>query len=137
MMCGCTMRGSGDTSVFGRPWTFTAVSASISATEANGTAWDVDNSAPDPFARLYLDGQLVGTTPEIDDTDSPVWDYSPSPIVIEEGSTLSLDLIDSDTFDDDVIFQGCGIPLTVDFADAGGASCESSQGSLRIAVSVD
>ena len=82
---GCTTNGNGGFTgdPFGRPWTLTAVSASISTTQANGDAWDADASPPDPFARMYLDGQLVGTTPELQDTFDPVWNYSPSAIVVE------------------------------------------------------
>jgi hypothetical protein len=137
---GCTSNpGGGDDGVspFGRPWTFTVESASISSTAANGTPWDADNSPPDPFARVYLDGVLIGTPPELQNTLTPVWNYSPSAVVINAGSTLSIDLIDSDVLDDDVIFQGCAIALTENLAAAGGGTCSSPQGSLMHSVSVN
>ena len=129
--------GGGDINVFGRAWTFTVVSASISTTKADGTPWDADGSAPDPFAKMYLDGVLVGTTPELEDTFTPTWSYAPAPIVIEAGSDLSLDLIDSDVLDDDVIFSGCDVALTSNVAAAGGAACTGPQGSLQLFIGVN
>jgi len=134
LLAACTTRH--DSNVYGRPWTFTVESASIDTTQANGDAWDPDLSPPDGFVRLYLDGHQFATSPTIDDTYSPHWVYSPTPMVIDAGMTLSIDLIDSDTFDDDPVFLGCDIPLTPDVA-ADGAACDGASGSLQIGVAVD
>lgn len=134
LLTACTTRH--DSSVYGRPWTFTVESASIDTTQANGDAWDPDLSPPDGFVRLYIDGQQFATSPTIDDSYNPRWDYQPASMVIDQGETLSIDLIDSDTFDDDPVFYDCSIPLLPDVAD-GGADCSSASGTVRIGVYVD
>ncbi len=126
-----------DPEFYGRSWTFTVLGASIEPKKANGQDWDPDLSPPDPFARIYLDGQLLGIAPTIDDTFDPTWNYAPAPQIIFEGSLLSIDLIDSDTFDDDPIFQGCGTALTSATVKAGGASCPSQNGTVDLAITVE
>ena len=86
---------------------------------------------------MYLDGTYLGVAPTIDDTYDPTWSYSPAPQIINEGSMLSVDMIDSDSFDDDPIFQGCGIALTSSTVKFGGASCPSQNGTLEIAITVE
>lgn len=135
LLAACTTR-HGDSSVYGRPWTFTVESASIDTTQTNGDPWDPDLSPPDGFARLYLDGTQFAQSPTIDDTYTPHWNYSPTPVVINARETLSIDLIDSDTFDDDPVFFGCDVALTPDVA-VDGATCDGASGSLRIDVFVD
>jgi hypothetical protein len=120
----CTTRDP-DPEFYGRPWVLTAASADVPSTQANGAAWDFDNSPPDPYAQIYLDGTLLGATPTIDDTYAPTWNYSFPPIVINEGSSVSIDLFDSDDLDDDTIFRGCEVDLDSHFVKQGDTECHS------------
>lgn len=135
LLAACTTR-HGDSSVYGRPWTFVAETATIDRDQSNGDAWDPDLSPPDAYARIYLDGQLIGTTQTVDDSYTPHWSYETSSHVIERGQTISIDLVDSDTFDDDPVFINCEIALTPDVA-ANGAECDVPPGVFELGVAVD
>ena len=127
----CTTRDP-DPEFYGRPWVFTAVSAAIPSAQSNGAAWDFDNSPPDPYGQIYLDGTFFGATPTIDNTFDPTWNFSFQPTVINEGSSLSIDLFDSDDFDDDQIFRGCEVNLDSHFVKQGDTQCHG----FTLAVSV-
>lgn len=142
---GCATNGGGgvgggddvtDVDVFGRAWTFTIESATITPTKADGTDWDGDGSPPDPFVKVMLDGTLIGTTPELEDTRTPTWNYSTNPVVIHAGQTLSLAAFDSDVLANDSIGAGCPIALDAAFVNAGGATCTGSQVTIQVAVDV-
>jgi Ca2+-dependent lipid-binding protein len=121
---------------FHKPWTFTVVSATVTATKDDGSMWDPDNSAPDPFATVTLAGTVLGMTETRDDTLAPFWNTALDPVVVDFGETLSIDLTDEDTTFDDSIMAGCLIPLTQAFVDAGTASCKTSQATVTISVDV-
>jgi len=118
----CTTRDP-DPEFYGRPWVLTAVTADVQSYQSNGTAWDFDNSPPDPYAKIFLDGVLLGATRTIDDTYDPNWNFSFPPVVVEEGSSVSIDLFDSDDFDDDEVFGGCEVDLNSHFVKQGDTQC--------------
>lgn len=121
--------------IWDRSWTFVAETASIDHAQSNGDAWDPDLSPPDAFARIYLDGELIGTTQTIDDSYAPHWSYATDAHRVYRGEKLSIDLIDSDTFDDDPIISNCEIVLTD--AVANGAECDVPPGVFELGVAVD
>ncbi len=112
-----------DPEFYGRPWVLTAVTADIPSAQSNGASWDFDNSGPDAYSQIYLDGKFFGATPTIDDSYDPTWDFSFPPVVIEEGSSVSIDLFDSDDFDDDEVFGGCEVELDSRFVKQGDTQC--------------
>ena len=76
-----------------------------------------------PTARSTSTVGSLGATPTIDDTYDPDWNFSFPPVVIEEGSSLSIDLFDSDDLDDDTIFRGCEVDLDSQFVKQGDTTC--------------
>jgi hypothetical protein len=141
LIAGCGTTPNGD--IYGRPWRFTAESASIDTTQSNGAAWDPDNSPPDAFVHMYIatfddlgtETDLdVGTSSE-DESYVPSWDFSGATAVFA-GDTLSIEVIDSDTFDDDPIVS-CDVDLTRAVADTGEASCSNDQADVHIGVDVE
>lgn len=144
VLAGCSTSGGGagggddvtDPEVFGRAWTFTVESATITATKSDGTAWDGDGSPPDPFVKVMLNGGLIATTPELEDTRTPSWDFATNPVVIQAGDSLSLAIFDGDVLSDDTIGTGCPITLDAAFVNAGGATCTGPQATIQITVDV-
>jgi hypothetical protein len=94
--------------------------------------WDTDGSAPDPLARIFQNGALIGTTPELEDTLDPTWDYSTNPVVIESSDVVTIDLIDSDLLVDDPIFTKCAVVFA-----RGASECTGSQATLQLSIAIE
>jgi hypothetical protein len=79
-------------------WSFRLISAEIPPRKRSGLDWDSDNTKPDPFVRLYVDGRKVWESPVVYDTTSPQWNL-PLPRNVEVGpnSLFQIELWDFDT----------------------------------------
>ncbi|CAN5228059.1 hypothetical protein BH11MYX1_BH11MYX1_08430 [soil metagenome] len=136
MATACTTGHSDpDPEFYGRPWKLTIVDATISDKKAND--WDPDASDPDPYVQVYLDGDLIGKSPTVDDTLDPTWNYAPPVYVISEGETLSLDLLDSDDSSDHGIFRDCKIALNSNAVKLGTVSCPTQLATVKISITVE
>ncbi len=127
----------GPSGAFDRPWTFRFTQATIAAQQADGSPWDVDDSPPDPYVALSLDGSQIGMTPTLDDTLTPNWNFGIETRDIQVGDSISINLNDDDTFVDDVIIGGCDFTLTEAFAAQGGGNCTDSLGTLDFTITLD
>jgi hypothetical protein len=115
----------------GHAWTITAVSATIAPTKADGSPWDSDGTAPDPYVKMFIDDVAIATTAQLDDTLVPEWGYSPSPVVIGPDTKLSFELLDGDEFSADPIIVDC--KTTTD----GAQSCSSPQAMFMYTVTLE
>jgi hypothetical protein len=115
----------------GHAWTITAVGASIAPTKADGSPWDSDGSAPDPYVKMFIDDVLFASTSQLDDTFDPTWSYSPSPVVIGPDTKLSFELLDADGFSVDPIIVDCA--TTTD----GAQTCTSPQATFMYTVTLE
>ncbi|HSA24573.1 MAG TPA: C2 domain-containing protein, partial [Myxococcota bacterium] len=66
---------------YGRRYTFTIVSATVSDYDQSGDAWDFPGGMPDPIVRVYRNsdpdtGQPIFSTTEKSDNYNPVWNES-------------------------------------------------------------
>ena len=63
-------------SSFPRTYVFTFRSATVAKYKSSGSSWDAGGGAPDPQARLQVDGKVVCSTSTKQDTFDPVWNQS-------------------------------------------------------------
>lgn len=119
---------------FGREYVITIADAAIPPTKPDGSAWDPDGSAPDPFAVLSLDGRALGTTTVVHDSLLPVWRQTTAPTVVPAGGLLRVDVIDKDAVSDDGVLT-CTWELTADLLHAGFARCAGEIGGVVITFS--
>jgi hypothetical protein len=79
-------------------YTFRLISADIPPTKLSGLAWDDDGSGPDPFARLYVDNQLVWESAVLENTAKPEWNVVlPRNVLIPSNRQFRIELWDKDT----------------------------------------
>ena len=84
-------------------WDIRFVQAHVPRTAAQGRPWDEGN-LPDPYARLYLDGQRLIETPVVPDTLKPVWPSPPhNNYVVPKGGMSRVEIWDGDTVHDSPI----------------------------------
>lgn len=78
-------------------WVLQVLEAELPLRTPAGLPWDTDGSGPDPFVRLYLNGQLLWKSAVQNDTHLPVWNATlPRNVVIEGDAQLRLEVWDWD-----------------------------------------
>ncbi len=91
---------SGERSTLERPdhiHSLTVVGAELPPRKRGGLAWDEDGSGPDPFLRIYRDGELLWESPVRHDTRTPRWDHTfPRAVRLPPGAFLRVELWDAD-----------------------------------------
>lgn len=80
----------------GREYQFKILNAKIPERRPDGTTWDPLGGAPDPWVKLVIDGNTVGSTKTRSDTFSPVWNESLPWARVYENSRVELFLYDED-----------------------------------------
>lgn len=136
MLAGCVVHTSPDADVFGHEFAITVGHAEISPREPDGTLWDTDGSAPDPYAQLFIDGALVLTTQNVSDAYTVDWTDQVSRR-IDRGTALELRVWDSDPIGMGDLIAKCGegASVSADELHAGELTC-SVDGSL-VSIFVD
>ena len=125
---GCT-----DDSAYDSTWYFAVQSATINPTKPDGSAWETDGSAPDPFARVTLNGAEVLSTHTLANTFTPEWGDTSVGTDVNPGMSVLVDVIDSDPAGDEPIISGCVIALTEDLPGRS-ATCSGAAGSVSVNV---
>lgn len=123
-----------DADVFGHQWTITIASTTVAQTEPNGTLWDVDNSPPDPYAKVFFNDTQVSTTTVVSDSYTGTWDDVLPPFTINRGDKLRVEEYDSDTFGDGdliLICPGQDVEILADELRAGEIQCTDA-GSMML-----
>ncbi|RMH42234.1 MAG: hypothetical protein D6689_08790 [Deltaproteobacteria bacterium] len=117
---------------FGRIWTIIVVDGDMPSNNDSGEAWDAFGGAPDPFVEIQLNGSVLATTSEKQDTFSPAWNESVD-ANIPAGSSLVFRAWDSDVSSNDLMFTCTIDPLLAAYLDARAIDCPGGGGGrLRI-----
>jgi hypothetical protein len=107
-------------SAFGRVYHIVIFDGTMSATDANGSAWDAFGGLPDPMVRLTLNGTSLGMTSAKANTLTPAWnEYLTA--VIPAGSTFVINVLDEDVTVNDTMFTCQSSPLTANLLRVRGA----------------
>jgi hypothetical protein len=124
LLAGCAVRNGADSDVFGHDFAITVGHAEVAPREPNGTVWDTDGSAPDPYAELFVDGNLILTTRDISDSYTADWTDQVTRR-IDRGTTIELSVWDSDPFvmGDLIAKCGQGASIAADELRAGQLTC--------------
>ncbi len=107
MGCGYPVRSTplwpvrgGDRSTLDRPEhirSLTVVGAELPPRKRGGLPWDEDGSGPDPFLRIYRNGQLLWESPVRRNTRAPRWNYTfPKAVRLPPDASLRVELWDAD-----------------------------------------
>ncbi|MBI5494062.1 MAG: hypothetical protein HY904_03485 [Deltaproteobacteria bacterium] len=80
-----------------RRWRLTVVGAHISALDPSGGAWDSDDSAPDPYMTVTVDGAEALRTQAKPDTLTPAWNEAVT-VFLNNNTTVQIALWDDDFF---------------------------------------
>jgi hypothetical protein len=96
---------------FPRTYVFTFGSAKIETTKADGSAWDALGGAPDVFAALIVDGEIVCTTETAQDSFDPLWNESCEAEVFQTTEVIVALLDDDLTVSDPVGSVTAGVPM--------------------------
>jgi hypothetical protein len=100
---------------FGRNYRITVVDGVFTEANANGSAWDIGGGLPDGKVTVRLNG-AAHTTPSVDDTLMPTFNFVTPPLLIPGGSRLEIVVVDADVKNE---------PLTADLLRAG-ARCSGT-----------
>jgi len=89
---------------WGREYRITVVSAQISEknVEDDNKDWDIGGGMPDPFVIVAINDNEVGRSEAIQDTLSPVWNYTVN-VTLYEGDEISFWIFDEDISEHDYI----------------------------------
>jgi len=115
---------------FGRTYRI-SLALEVSTTTPDGDTWDALGGAPDPFIKVYLNGGLVMTTNEPQDTFEPQFSTTKD-IVIPANAAFVADAYDADLSDHDWIMSCEADPLTADLLRYGSGTCEYAGSTLTI-----
>ena len=124
-----------DRDVYGHAFTITIASATIAPTEPDGTQWDSDNSAPDPYAKVFYNDKQITTTPTISESFDATWDDALPPFTINRGDVLRVDLYDSDPIGDGDMILSCpggNVEIPADALRAGEIQCSDAGSHLIV-----
>lgn len=80
---------------FPRVYVFTFGSAKIGTTKADGSNWDALGGAPDVYAALIVDGEVVCETDVVQDSFAPVWNQTCEAQVFQTSEVI-VALVDED-----------------------------------------
>jgi hypothetical protein len=128
-LSGCT-----DDDVFDAVWYVRGVDANINPTRPDGSAWETDGTAPDPQARVNLNGVEIHRTGAMQNTLTPMWTEGSSGFDAERGKSLTIELFDKGTTGEQPIISGCAIALTDELAETQSGTCTSAAGSVSLFV---
>ena len=103
---------------FGRTYRIKIVSAVFPATDANGDSWDAFGGLPDGKATVTVNG-VAYTTPSVDDTLTPTWNFLTPAVLIPSATNLTLSVVDADVTFDDPAWSCTNNPLGADLIRAG------------------
>jgi hypothetical protein len=106
---------------FGRNYHIRVIGAVFTEKKANGDSWDLAGGLPDGKTTVKIDS-VAATTPVINDTLTPDWNFLSSPTLIPGGAVLQIDVVDSDVLGDDPAWSCTNNPLSADLI-RGGARC--------------
>ncbi|MEJ7600330.1 MAG: C2 domain-containing protein [Kofleriaceae bacterium] len=109
---------------FGRNYRIKVVSAVFTEKKGNGDAWDVGGGLPDGKVTVTVNGTAV-TTPVVNDTLTPTWNFLTGPTLIPGGTNLKIEVLDDDVAADDLGWVCINNPLTADLIRAG-ARCSGT-----------
>jgi hypothetical protein len=109
---------------FGRNYRITVVSAVFTEKNANGDAWDIGGGLPDGKVTVTING-TAHTTPSVDNTLTPTFNFVTPPTLIPGGSRLEIAVVDADVTSDDAAWSCVNDPLTADLLRAG-ARCSGT-----------
>ena len=87
---------------WGMEYEITIMAGVISDTKSSGEPWDIDGSPADPYVKVYLNDQLLGTTDYEQDDSLPIWSTS-FYTYLDASDELSFEVWDDDIFDNDYI----------------------------------
>src|SRR3954467_11008792 len=106
-LSGCLVHNSADGDVFGHTFAINVGHAEVADHEPDGTLWDSDTSAPDPYAILFVDGTQILRTVDISNSFTADWTDQVSRR-IERGTKIELDVWDSDPIGMGDLIMRCG-----------------------------
>ncbi|MDQ3368296.1 MAG: hypothetical protein M3680_22960 [Myxococcota bacterium] len=96
---------------FGRNYRIKVGSAVFTEKKADGSAWDVGGGLPDGMVTLTVNG-ATRSTPVIDNTLTPTWNYVTPPTLIPGGTVLKIEVLDADVASNDLAWTCTRNPLT-------------------------
>lgn len=113
---------------FNRIYRIAVADGQIAGSKPDSTPWDDSTGElgrPDPYVVFYVDGVEIGRTTVAQDTNTPVWnEYIDAELV--PGSSITLEMKDSDLVFDDDIFTCTADPISADLLRARSIACEDS-----------
>ena len=105
-----------------RTYVFTFRSATVAKYKSSGSNWDFGGGAPDPQARLEVDGKVVCSTSTVQDSFDPVWNET-CEVELFQTSNVVFALWDMDVSDHDLVGGiDAGAPLEDWIIKGGGIS---------------
>ncbi len=114
---------------FNRFYRVTIRDGELPATKPEGGLWDEgteEQTRPDPYVVIKVDGVEIGRTSTQQDTWFPTWNEVGEAQFIA-GSRLEMTLFDEDLIADDQIFACSADPITPDFLRERDLICRASQ----------
>lgn len=97
-------------------WTLTIVGAQIPPQQRGARPWDEGGGLPDPYVRIYRDGELVFETPTASDTLQPEWNVTlPRNLYAPGDRSFRFEMWDRDEVGSDPIgiYRNRGLPSNV------------------------
>jgi len=126
-------------SAFPRTYVFGFRSATVAKYKSSGSSWDIAGGAPDPQARLQIDGKVVCSTSTVQDSFDPVWNEACEAEVFQTTEVI-LALWDMDgAAHDEIGGIDLGTPMLDSVIKAGrisGSTSHSLIDALRVDVSL-
>ena len=118
-------------------WSIRLVDAVLPETKGGGLAWDSDNTGPDPYLRLLVDGRVIWESPVQENTRRPQWNVTmPRNVYVPARSKFRIELWDEDTASSDPAgaFTRTGLPENA-LPDASARLSLDNMGSVTIVIS--
>lgn len=79
-------------------WSIRVLEALVPRSKQAGLQWDQDETAPDPFVRLYVDGRKVWESDVVENSHSPQWNATlPRNVLVKPDSSFRLEVWDRDS----------------------------------------
>lgn len=79
-------------------WQLELIGAELPSRKRTGLPWDDDNTPPDPFVRLFLDGRKVWESEVLEDVSQPQWNVTlPRNVLFSRGGRFHLEVWDYDS----------------------------------------
>ena len=123
-------------SAFPRRYRLSVFSASVPSQKDDGSAWDILGGAPDLFALIWVNNDLVGQTVTASDTFDASWNEA-FLFELVAGDQLTVEVLDEDAAANDPV-NGCEYgTVTGQLLRGRDLSCATSTGDFDLVVTIE